>query len=175
MDSVKPPYEAVVERLNLLPRLAPFTPVVIGTPPLGLAMAESDIDIACTAPDLDRFSAIMREEFGKMAAFTLRRMEHFSPPAVVASFKAMGWEIELFCQTIPTECQRGVRHFRIEKRLLALAPSLLEAVMRLRRQGLKTEPAFAKVLSLSGDPYVALLELEGMGDARLQDIINAAI
>lgn len=86
----------------------------------------------------------------------------------------MGWEIELFCQKIATDHQWGVRHFRVQARLLALGPDLKEAVMRLKREGLKTEPAFAKVLLLSGDPYVALLELESLGDAQLLEVIAAA-
>lgn len=86
----------------------------------------------------------------------------------------MGWEIELFCQKTATDHQWGVRHFRVEARLLALGPHLKEAVMRLKREGLKTEPAFAKVLSLPGDPYVALLELETLDNAQLQEVIAAA-
>lgn len=46
--------------------------------------------------------------------------------------------------------------------------------MRLKREGLKAEPAFAKVLSLPGDPYVALLELEPLSNAQLQEVIVAA-
>jgi len=44
----------------------------------------------------------------------------------------------------------------------------------LKREGQKTEPAFAKVLSLPGDPYVSLLELEHLDDAQLRKIIVAA-
>lgn len=87
----------------------------------------------------------------------------------------MGWEIELFCQKVATDHQWGVRHFRVQARLLALGPHLKDAVMQLKREGLKTEPAFAQVLSLSGDPYVALLDLEPLDDAQLQEIIAAAI
>ena len=174
MIVMKPCYEKVIEELGILTRLAEFAPIAIGTPPLGLATKDSDIDIACTSPDFERFISVVRSAFDRMEAFTIRQVDHLTAPAVVASFTAMGWEIELFCQKLATDCQWGVRHYRIETRLLRLGPHLREAVMRLKRAGLKTEPAFAKVLSLPGDPYVALLELEHLDDALLRKIINAA-
>lgn len=171
---MRPRYDRVIKELQIIEWLAEFTPIVIGTPPLGLATHESDIDIACTSPDFDRFSAVVRRAFDRMDSFAIRRMDHRAAPAAVGSFKAMGWEIELFCQKIATEHQWGVRHFRVEARLLALGPHLKDAVMRLKRDGLKTEPAFAKVLALSSDPYTALLDMEPLDDAQLQDIIAAA-
>lgn len=171
---VKPYYGKVIDELEILTRLEEFAPVAIGTPPLGLATDESDIDVACTSPDFERFSAVVRRAFGQMEAFSICHVDHLAAPAMVASFKAMGWEIELFCQKVATTHQWGFQHFRVEARLLALGPHLKDAVMRLKRDGLKTEPAFAKALSLPGDPYVALLELEALDDAQLRDVIAAA-
>lgn len=148
--------------------------MAIGTPPLGLATEDSDIDIACTSPDFERFSAVVCDAFGQMEAFSVRQVDHLAASAAVASFNAMGWEVELFCQKLAIDCQWGGRHFRVEARLLALAPHLKDAVMRLKRKRLKTEPAFAQVLSLPGDPYVALLELEHLEDAQLREVIGTA-
>ncbi|EPX78321.1 hypothetical protein Salmuc_03937 [Salipiger mucosus DSM 16094] len=171
---MKPPYEDVIEELDVLARLAEFSPVVIGTPPLGLATDDSDIDIACSSPDFDRFFAVAGRAFDRMEAFSMRHVDHLSAPAAVASFRSMGWEVELFCQKVATTHQWGVRHFQVEARLMALGPHLKDAIMQLKREGLKTEPAFATVLSLPGDPYVAMLELEAFDDAHLQHVIDAA-
>jgi len=87
--------------------------------------------------------------------------------AVRVAFVSQGWEIELFCQAIPIQEQWGVRHFLIEKRLLELLPMLKSKVIELKQSGQKTEPAFAALLQLQGDPYAAMLELEKLSDDEL--------
>ena len=169
---MKPFYKDVIDTLEILTQLAEFNPTVIGTPPLGIATDQSDIDIACESPNLQRFSDVISHAFGQMDAFLIRTVDHLSDPAVVASFSAMRWEVELFCQRTSTESQWGVRHYRIEERLLALKPGLREVVVRMKMQRLKTEPAFAKALSLPGDPYTALLGLEGLDDDQLRNIVD---
>ncbi|SDE63500.1 DUF4269 domain-containing protein [Rhodospira trueperi] len=171
---MKPCYKDVIETLGLLRHLATFNPIVIGTPPLGIATESSDIDIVCSTPDLARFNDVAVRAFGHRDSFSLRAAEHLHDPAVIASFSAMGWEIELFCQRRATEDQWGVRHFRIEDRLLTLGPHLREQVVRLKRDGVKTEAAFARVLALPGDPYEALLALEDLADDELRTMIEAA-
>jgi hypothetical protein len=37
----------------------------------------------------------------------------------------------------------------------------------LERSGLKTEPSFAKILKLSGDPFLAFLNLEKLNEYEL--------
>jgi hypothetical protein len=93
---------------------------------------------------------------------------------VVASFEAAGWRIELYGEAIPVEQQRGWRHFAVERRLLALGGSgFRAAVLALRQRGMKTEPAFAAVLGLRGDPYVTLLDLGEQGDQPLISVLLA--
>jgi Domain of unknown function (DUF4269) len=43
-----------------------------------------------------------------------------------------------------------------------------------RSFGAKTEPAFATALMLSGDPYLAILNLERRDDSRLSDLLARA-
>ena len=169
---MRPDFNRVISELDLLGILAEFDPVVIGTPPLGIATENSDIDIACSADDLERFADLAEQEFASLKGFSKRFLEIHDEAAVVVSFDSSGWEIELFCQRLDIEDQWGVRHFRIEQRLLRLEPRLRLEVHRLKQRGLKTEPAFAKALNLDGDPYQAILDLENETEVSLRKLLE---
>ena len=172
---MRPHFQTVLDDLHVLARLAPFKPVVIGTPPLGIETETSDIDIACTARDLEQFGRRVREEFGDVEAFRFEQLEALAEPAVRAVFFSQGWEIEIFCQTVEVANQSGVRHFLVEKRLLAGEPRLRTEIVCLKRRGLKTEPAFATLLDLPGNPYEALLSLETQTDLELTALARRAL
>jgi hypothetical protein len=143
---------------------------------LGLQTTTSDFDVICCCPDLVRFERALGTamiELG-LPSPCPRRVE-LSPEASVTDFAYDGLAIELFCQAIPVYQQHGFRHMLIEGRLLRLASQQLrERVLALREAGLKTEPAFAKVLGLDGDPYGALLDLESQSQPQLLDILTRA-
>ncbi len=154
--------------------LAAFAPRVAGTPPLGLELPGSDIDVLCFAPDAHAFAAAIWQGFRDAPEFTARQGVDL-PRSVVASFKAAGWRIELYGEAIPVERQRGWRHFEVERQLLALGgANLKQAVLERRRRGMKTEPAFAMLLGLTGDPYLALLALGEGGDDNVVSALRAA-
>jgi hypothetical protein len=68
---------------------------------------------------------------------------------------------EVFGQNIPTENQNAYRHMTIENRILKEKGSKFkQRVKELKSNGMKTEPTFAKLLGLDGNPYVELLKLE---------------
>ncbi|MEP3196421.1 MAG: DUF4269 domain-containing protein [Lentilitoribacter sp.] len=168
----KPCYRNVIDQLGLLDHLAKFDPVVIGTPPLGIATENSDIDIACSSLDLNAFVAVATKRFGQFNGFEILNIENLNEPAIVVKFNALDWEIELFCQNLSTAKQWGVRHFYIEQRLLALDPELVGKVTLLKQNGMKTEPTFAQLLALQGDPYEAMLDLETYSDIELINLIS---
>jgi hypothetical protein len=163
----RPSYRDALERSGAIPLLAGYDPHVVGTLPLGLARPESDIDIVCEAPDLALFAADVWERFGAAEEFALRQWCSGERP-VVATFVAEGWPFEIFASRQPVRDQPGWRHFDVERRLLDLGRAPLRAaVMAARNEGLKTEPAFGRVLGLAGDPFLALLELQTWTDDAL--------
>lgn len=164
---MRKPFHEVLTELQLPERLLHYEATIIGTPPLGVDIESSDIDIACTANDPDQFKSDTARLFGHFTAFRIADLHELEVPAVRATFTAGDWTIDLFCQAIGIDLQHGVRHFRLEQRLLRIRPGLREQVLCLRKAGLKTEPAFAKVLGLDGDPYAAMLGVENHTDAQL--------
>ena len=166
-------YEAALDECDVLEALAPFDPRIAGTPPLGLDLPGSDIDVLCFAPDAHAFTDIVWHNFSNAPAFMAKQLVR-APRPVVASFEVTGWRIELYGEAIPVEQQRGWRHFAVEQRLLALGgDDLPVAVLALRGQGMKTEPAFAAALRLRGDPYLALLDLGEQDDETLVSLLQA--
>lgn len=170
----RPSYSDALDRSGLLAALARFDPHVAGTPPLGLDLPDSDIDVICHAADARVFANAVWDFAGGFEAFSIHQWTDDGRP-VVATFRVHGWPVELFGDARPVAQQRGWRHFEIERRLLALdGNELRAAVMKRRRDGLKTEPAFADVLRLEGDPYLALLDLETMSDAELAQMLRSS-
>lgn len=167
-------YLEALRRTGLIEALRPFDPHVAGTPPLGLDVPDSDVDILCRAQDADAFVAALWSGFSGEAGFAIHQcVDH--PRAIVASFQAEGWVFQVYGEARPVAEQDGWRHFLIERRLLGLGGSRLrDAVMTRRVCGLKTEPAFADALELDGDPYAALLALEPQDDISLRRLIRSA-
>lgn len=170
MDAV-----VLVHDYGVLDALASYDPVVVGTFPLGLHRPGSDVDVLCVAADLDRFEAHARETFGGRAGFrSHRRRRDGQPDAAVVRFELDGVPVELFAQPVPTAEQRGFRHFVVEQRLLSIGGKDFAAEVRgARRSGESVEIAFAEVLQLTGDPYLAILDLEHDTDAQLLQRIQA--
>lgn len=154
---------------GLLRVLHRYSPLLVGTFPLGLQQPGSDLDIICEVYELGSFEALLREQFGHYADFKLRRTERQGHLCSVASFVVEGWPVEVFGQPVPSAQQQGYRHLVVEHRLLQLGGNGFRArVQAQRAAGLKTEPAFAACLGLAGDPYAELLRLESYSDAQLQ-------
>ena len=166
-------YEEALARCGVLEVLASFEPRVAGTPPLGLDLPGSDIDILCFAPNMWAFADAVWRAFSEAPGFMAKQWVE-APRPMVASFEAAGWRIELYGEAIPVEQQRGWRHFAVERRLLALGGDGFRiAVLALRQRGMKTEPAFATALGQSGDPYLTLLDLGEQDDETLISALQA--
>ncbi|GAB2551529.1 DUF4269 domain-containing protein [Spirosoma aerophilum] len=157
----------------LLDHLAAFDPVLVGTYPIDIAVPGSDLDIICEVPDANHFLDITHTHFGHYSPYVSYQTNIGNVPSSLARFVVDGYEVEVFGQPIPTRQQNGYRHMIQEARLLALlGPDFREKVIGSKRAGLKTEPAFAKLLHLPGDPYQALLTLEDRTDDAIRALYD---
>lgn len=152
---------ALLHNIRIMELLQPYNPLLAGTIPLGIDIPGSDLDILCYCPDMDRFTTELLQHFGHYEAFAFNQVQTLAGLATTVSFQVSGFPIEVFGQAVPTEEQLGYRHMLIEYRLLQeRGPEFRQQIIDLKSSGLKTEPAFAQLLGLTGDPYLALLNLE---------------
>ena len=165
---------AVLHDLAVFERLSAYGPVLAGTIPIAIDTATSDLDVLCEARDLEVFAADVEAAYGSHEGFGLGRLaDKQGAPAVKASFTHGGLVVEFFGQARPVTEQHGYRHMVVQARLLDLDDGRFrDAVVALKQSGLKTEPAFAELLGLAGDPYKALLGLESMTDDGLRDLLD---
>lgn len=144
---------------QVLEKLTAFTPVLAGTIPINIDTEISDLDIICHVQDKTAFTKALTDHFQNEKDFMITANPGFQ--SVKANFFIDGFEFEIFGQPIPTIQQKAYRHMLIEHQiLLEKGESFRQEIISLKKQGIKTEPAFAQLLGLSGDPYEAILRLE---------------
>ncbi len=160
---------------GILELLQPYGALVAGTFPLGITTEKSDVDILCATLDPVSLKTLLENTYAKFEGFEAHYKLKAGKPILVVRFRHENVAFEIFAQDLPAVEQTGYKHFLIEERLLKLGGPLLRiAVKSLRADGLKTEPAFATALSLSGDPYEALLKLDNASESELQLVLNRA-
>lgn len=79
------------------------------------------------------------------------------PDRAVYSVPGYDRPVNVYATADKARAERAVLHRKIQLELLKKYPQLAEQARELKQQGLKTEPAWAKALGLSGDPYEAML------------------
>ncbi|MCF0055978.1 DUF4269 domain-containing protein [Dyadobacter sp. CY356] len=141
--------------------LTGFDPILAGTIPLNINIEGSDLDIVCYWKNKEDFVAVVISHFAENLNFNIRETIIQYQETVIANFFIDGFEIEIFGQNIPSKQQYAYRHMLVEYKILQeRGEDFRIAVIELKRQGLKTEPAFAQLLGLSGNPYESLLAFE---------------
>jgi hypothetical protein len=159
--------------LGVFDVLFEYTPVLVGTVPIGVDVEDSDLDIVCYAPDLDRFSRLVIAAFGRSDGFRIKEKSIKGIRSVVASFHHAGFRVEIFGQPVEVTEQHAYRHMVVEHRLLTIGGSAArDGIRALKRDGVKTEPAFAHYFGLAGDPYERLLELSRLEMPELASVIR---
>ncbi|WP_139405343.1 DUF4269 domain-containing protein [Aeromonas veronii] len=146
---------------------------LVSTLAIGLDRPGSDLDILCQHPDPAAFAAMLEAQ-GWLACAkgdNIWLLERVFPYATDSDCdKSEGsWPLELYVTPTPIETLNGWRHLTLMAALLEqFGDAFYREVLRLRlEEGLKGEAAMCRLLGLAGDPYEALLTLEGRNLAEL--------
>ena len=149
----------VLESTKIMVVLQEFTPVLAGTFPIDIATDNSDLDIICFWKYKSDFIQTLKNHFGRIENFSIRELSFSNQETVIANFILGNFEFEVFGQNVPVKQQFAFRHMVIEYEILKQkGETFREQIIELKKNGFKTEPAFAKLLQLPGDPYDALLQ-----------------
>ncbi|QGK75398.1 DUF4269 domain-containing protein [Flavobacterium sp. SLB02] len=148
----------ILTQNKVLLNLAEFDPILVGTIPINIDIENSDLDIICHWKNKTDFTEKLNSVFSKENEFTLRESIINDKESIIANFKINDFEIEVFGQNTPTKNQNGYKHMIIEHEILqSKGENFRLEIIKLKQNGYKTEPAFAFLLGLKGDPYVELL------------------
>jgi len=149
-----------IRDLGIMDSMKEYTPVVVGTLPLDLFTDKSDIDILCCYRSAEDYAEkVFFDLYAASHHFYINRKDLGGVESTTTSFEYEGFQFEIVGQKVPVKQQAGFRHMVAEWRILSEKDlTFKNEILELKRSGLKTEPAFAKALGLTGDPYEALLQ-----------------
>ncbi|MGL4870497.1 MAG: DUF4269 domain-containing protein [Aeromonas veronii] len=150
---------------------------LVSTLTIGLDRPGSDLDILCQHPDPAAFAAALSTQGWLASAkddniWLLERTFSCLDQSCAdtgSDTSEASWPLELYVTPAPIETLNGWRHLTLMAALLErFGDAFYRDVLRLRlEEGVKGEAAMCRLLGLAGDPYEALLTLEGCNLAEL--------
>lgn len=148
----------VLNDYSILEKLYSFTPLLTGTIPINIDIPESDLDIICYWKNENDFCSFCQLEFSSFHNYDLSSRKTNTYQTIVVNFQIDDFQVEIFGQNRPTKEQEAYLHMLVEYEILkSKGEPFRQEIIKLKKEGLKTEPAFAKLLGLTGDPYQTLL------------------
>ncbi|WP_223558904.1 DUF4269 domain-containing protein [Chryseobacterium lathyri] len=152
----------VLEKYQIFEKLKPYSPVLAGTIPIEIDIENSDLDIICKV-DLE-----FEEDFldnitasRLVPADTEVKIENIiinGEKSIILNFMLEEFPIEIFAQNKPSIEQNAYRHMLAEYRILKeKGADFKHKIIELKKQGIKTEPAFGLLMDLK-NPYEDLLK-----------------
>lgn len=151
-------YQTLIKH-RVMDRLKMFTPLLTGTIPIAIDIESSDLDVICCYKTEEEFKECLAL-FAAYPDYKIEEKRLDQNPTIIATFRLDDFPVEIFGQPIPVTDQLSYRHLIIENRILQwMGETFREHIIKLKKEGLKTEPAFAQLLKLSGNPYEALCQI----------------
>ena len=148
----------IVNEYNLLEILKDYSPIIVGTFPININIENSDIDIILQVQNMKVLEDLLITNFSKFRYFKSTLLDNNN---FVCNFIIENYPFEIFAQNLKTEKQYGYLHMIKEYKILASEDeNFAEKIRELKRNGIKTEPAFCSMLNIKGNPYIELLSYE---------------
>ncbi|MNK19038.1 hypothetical protein D3C87_372560 [compost metagenome] len=150
---------SVLEKHHIFDKLKEYNPILTGTFPININIKNSDLDIILESDDLIEAKDFFINEFQNQKEFEIQFCKINNIDSLVCNFILEEFPIELFAQNVPSQLQNAYRHMVKEYEILEKeGGEFRRQIINLKEKGWKTEPAFAKLLELKGNPYVELLK-----------------
>jgi hypothetical protein len=148
----------VLKGLRLLERLKAFDSVLVGTVPINIDIDTSDLDIVCFFDNKKRYADALKQNFASQQGFMLTEKLLQQDETIIVRFTAGNFSVEIVGQKVPSRQQHAYQHMLKEYEIIGkMGEDFRRKVVELKKKGIKTEPAFALLLGIEGDPYEALL------------------
>ncbi|MBL7882021.1 MAG: DUF4269 domain-containing protein [Chryseobacterium gambrini] len=148
----------VLTRYQIFEKLKDYSPILAGTIPIEIDIEESDLDIICEVTDFTEFEKTLSEMFSEFD-LKIEKITVNNEQAIVLNFKLEEFPIEIFGQNKPATEQNAYRHMIAEYKILQeKGNDFKKKIIKLKKQGIKTEPAFGILLNLE-KPYEDLLKM----------------
>src|SRR6218665_249749 len=93
----------------VLSKIAEFTPILVGTIPINIAIENSDLDIICFWKNKTEVTEKLNSHFANENQFKISALLIDDIETVVANFRIDDFEIEIFGQDIPVLNQNGYK------------------------------------------------------------------
>jgi hypothetical protein len=153
----------LLRKYHIFEKLKYYSPILAGTIPIEIDIESSDLDIIC------EIDLTFEKEFLEVikssklipvdAENSFEKVIVNGEESIVLNFILEGFPIEIFGQNKPTTQQNAYLHMIAEYKILQeKGEDFKQKIIELKKQGIKTEPAFGILMQLE-NPYEDLLKL----------------
>ena len=151
----------IITKFNIIEQLKQFSPILVGTFPLGINIETSDIDIIGATNDFSGAFDYLVKNFSEFHDFKIQLNDQDQIKYILCSFWIKRFRIEIFLENKNPKEQIAYKHMLIEENILNQKDeNFKQKIIDLKNKGLKTEEAFGLLLGLDGDPFQKLLDYQ---------------
>lgn len=159
-EKQKRAYE-VLTKYRIFEKLKEYSPILAGTIPIEIDIENSDLDIICEVDLRSEEDFLKKMTFIKLipADVSVETTVINGEKSIILNFMLEEFPVEIFGQNKPSTEQNAYRHMIAEYRILQeKGNDFKQKIIELKKQGIKTEPAFGMLMNLE-NPYEDLLKL----------------